>query len=304
MTKRIGLAIMFAACIAHAGKVQITDMDTSEVVDVVGGAIAMTVSGTQDVAVVSVPTVAQLPFYQAVSMGLVEGYGKVNKFGHNPAATDGDTVWGGGGAYAFFPTNAQAVSVVSSDADDAEGDTGARTATFYGLDANWEEASETVTLNGQTPVALTNTYIRMFRGIVLTAGGSYSNEGNLSVTNGAGTVAIYINAGDGQTQHAVYTVPANTTAYFLRGYVGLADDDKNGEIAEFQWQARPNNGHTGAWAVKGEIGLNNVGSGHWQYEYGCPSGPIPAKTDIRIVTINTTATLGVVGGFDMLLVDD
>jgi hypothetical protein len=249
----------------------------------------------------------------AIAMGLIPGYSAVNKFGHNPAATAGEDIWGGGGVYGFFPTEAVAMDVVSSDDEDggAGTDTGALTIQVYGLDNDWLEQNETVTLNGTTPVALANEYIRIFRTIVLTAGSVETNIGNLIIasTEAAGgiaenTVGVYVNAGDGQTQQTIYTIPAGKTGYFIKGYTAMADDDKNGEVAEFQWQARPNNGVNGAWAVKGEVGLNNVGTGTWQYRYGVPAGPLPEKTDIRIRVTGVTATLGVVGGYDIVLVDN
>ncbi len=243
-------------------------------------------------------------FMLEVSKGNIAGHSKVNKFGHNPAATAGEDVWHGGGAYAFYPTTAQTVQAASASVLDTSAGTGARTLMVYGLDSSWEEISETVTLSGTSPVVLSNQYIRMYRAVVLTAGSLETNAGAITVEVSGGDTAIYIGTGDGQTQHAIYTIPANKTAYFLKGYVGVADDDKNGEVVDFQWQARPNNGTTGAWAVKGEIGCNSVGSSNWQYEYGVPSGPIPEKTDIRIRVVAATATLGVVGGFDLILVDD
>jgi len=252
-----------------------------------------------------VDIVGQRDFYFDVASGKIEGYSSINKFGNNPTASSGDDVWGGGGVYAFYPTTGQSMEIVSTDADDTDGGTGARTVMVFGLDENWEEVSETVTLDGTTPVNLTNTYIRMFRGIVLTAGTTETNEGNLIARiYSGGTIGMYINTNDGQTQHAIYTIPAGKSAYFIKGYVGMADDDKNGEVTLFQWQSRPNNGVTGAWAVKGEVGLNNIGSSYWIYEYGVPSGTIPPKTDIRIRVISSTATLGVVGGFDLVLVDN
>lgn len=244
-------------------------------------------------------------FYLSVAKGEIAGHSSINKFGHNPAAATGEDVWGGGGAYAFFPATAQAMDIVSTSANDTAAGTGARTVIVYGLDASWNEVSETVTLNGATPVNLVNSYIRMFRAIVLTAGSSETNEGNITVEiQGSATVAIYIEAGDGQTQHAIYTIPAGKTAYFLKGYVALADDNKDGEIAEFQWQARPNNAPDGAWAIKGQVGLNSIGTSSWQYLYAIPSGPIPEKTDIRIRVVNATVPLGVVGGFDLVLIDN
>jgi len=256
----------------------------------------------------------QKDFYLKVAMGEVSGMSKMNKFGHNLAATSGDDVWGGGGVYGFYPTSAVTVDIKSSSVSD-DGDpvgTGARTVVIYGLDANWDEqTSETITLDGTTEVSIGGTWLRIFRLVVLTAGTNVSNVGNITVqcVGAAGgladnTIGIYLNADDGQTQQTIYTVPNNKTAYFIKGYVGMADDDKNGEVAEFQWMARPNNGTTGAWAVKGEMSVNSLGPGWWQYEYGIPSGPIPEKTDIRIRVKTATATLGVVGGYDLILVDD
>lgn len=243
------------------------------------------------------------PFLE-IAKGNVKGSSAVNKFGHNRVATSGDDVWGGGGVYAFYPLTAQTVQLTSSDGNDSSAGTGARTAIFYGLDSNWDEINETVTLNGTTPVVLVNQYIRMFRGVVLTAGSNETNLGNINVAVSGGDTAIHIGINDGQTQHAIYTIPAGKTAYFIKGYVGMADDDKNGEVAEFQWQARPNTVANGAWAVKGQASVNSLGAGNWQYSYGVPSGGIPEKTDIRIRVVAATATLGVVAGFDLVLVDD
>jgi len=248
---------------------------------------------------------ANTDFYLKVAMGEVPGYSSVNKFGHNPAATTGDDVWGGGGVYAFYPSTAQAVEIASTDADDNSTGTGARTAIVYGLGTAWQESSEEVTLNGTTPVDLDSSFIRLFRCVVLTAGSSGANEGTLTVKiDGAGTTGIQVDVGDGQTQQTIYTIPANKTAYFVKGYVGMAGDDKAGEVAEFQWLMRPNTIPDGAWAVKGQVSLNSIGTGTWQYLYGIPAGGIPEKTDIRIRVIAATATLGVVGGYDLILKDN
>jgi len=245
-------------------------------------------------------------FLLEVAKGNVPGHSIVNKFGHNVAVpTIGADVWSGGGDYTFYPTTAQSMELVSDSAADAVGGTGATSIIVYGLDTNWEEVSEIITPTGTTPVALANTYRRMYRGIILTAGTNETNVGNISVQiSGGGIVGVHIAANDGQTQQTNYTIPAGKTGYFMKGYVATSDDDKNGEAAEFQWKARPNNGVTGAWSVKGQMGLNTIGSSNWQYEYGAPAGPLPEKTDIKIRCFLTTATLGVVGGYDLVLVDD
>jgi len=245
-------------------------------------------------------------FYLEVAKGNVAGHSIVNKFGHNPSATaGGEDVWGGGGIYDFYPTVAQTMEAVSTDNDDALGDTGANVMIVFGLNSTWHEVSEYVNLTGTTPVALKHTYIRMYRASIISVGSSESNEGDIIVrVVGGGTTGAFISTNDGQTQQAIYTIPKGKTGYFIKGYVALANDNKNGEDGTFQWKARLNNGFTGAWAVKGQMSLVNIGSSHWQYEYGAPSGGIPEKTDVRLTMTTASTTMDIVGGFDLILVDN
>jgi len=245
-------------------------------------------------------------FLLEVAAGNVPGYSPVNKFGHNPLVlTGGADVWAGGGTYSFYPTTAQSMEIVSQDGNDTNGGTGAWTVTVFGLDSNWDEQSETVTMNGTTPVALSNAYIRMNRAIVITAGTLETNAGLIAVQeSGGGAVGVVIGTGDGQTQQAIYTIPNGKTGYFIKGYVGLGNDNKNGEDGTFQWKVKPNNIANAAWQVKGHMVLINVGSSHWQYEYGVPAGPIPAKSDIKIEVLSASATIDAVGGFDLILIDN
>jgi len=248
-------------------------------------------------------------FLIEVAKGKVAGHSFVNKFGHNPTittATDPEDVWAGGGIYAFYPTSAQAMEIVSSSTEDGPGGTGALTVFVYGLNEDWEETTETLTMNGTTPVPLTNTYRRMYRAFAITAGSNETNVGNITVRDtGTSTTAIYIAAGDGQTQQAIYTIPGGHRAWFVKGYVGVSSSAKNlANGAVFKWKVRPNNGVNGAWQVKGQIECINYGSSWFQYEYGIPAGPLPEKTDIRIECTEVSDTFGVVGGFDLLLVKE
>ena len=247
-------------------------------------------------------------FYLEVAKGNIPGHSYINKFGHNPAVETGpEDLWSGGGSYAFYPTTAQAMEIVSDSDDDLDiTGIGARTVMIFGLDSNWDEISETIELNGQNSVDLNLTYIRIYRAIVVTAGSSNTNVGNITIEQdgGAGDTGAYIEATDGQTQQAIYTIPRGKTGYFLKGYVGIADDGKTAETAEFKWKAKANNGVNGAWATKGQISCSTLGSSWWQYEYGVPAGQIPEKTDIKLECTTTTAAMGMVGGFDILMVDD
>ena len=240
-----------------------------------------------------------------VSAGRVPGTKSVNKFGHNDNAQSGDDVWGGDGRYTFFPTIARPMDIHSTSANDDSGNVGAMQVVCYGLDENWEEISETVVMNGVSNVNLVNEYIRMFRAFVIECGTADTNSGDITVEiQGNDSVAIFIGAGAGQTQHAIYTIPAGKTGYFVKGYVGMSNSNKNGEDGTFRWYARLNNGQQSAWLVKGEIGLVNIGSSFFIYQYGTPSGPLPEKTDIRINLIEASATLQTVGAFDIILEDN
>ncbi|MCP4566485.1 MAG: hypothetical protein GY841_02760 [FCB group bacterium] len=244
-------------------------------------------------------------FYLDVAKGNIPGHASMNKFGHNATATAGDDIWAGDGVYAFYPATAQSMDIQSTEAADTAAGTGARSVTVFGLDENWEEISETKELKGGTAVDLDNKYIRMFRAFVSEAGSGKTNAGDITVEiKGAATVAIFIADGEGQTQQAIYTVPAGKSAYFIKGYVGLMNDNKGGEDGSFQWLMRANNGANGAWQVKGHVGLVNIGSSHWQYEYGIPAGPIPEKTDVRVKLVAASDTMSCVAGFDLILVDD
>ena len=256
----------------------------------------------------------QTNYMLEIAKGNVAGHSAVNKFGHNPAAVAGDDIWGGGGRYIFYPTAGVLVDVVSTvDSDNGATATGALTVIVQGLDENWDFIEETVTMNGTTPVTtMTTTFIRLYRAFVQISGSSETNDGDITVyarANGsgltAGDVGVFIEAGGGQTQQTIYTVPAGKSAYFIKGYVGLSTSAKTSENGVFRWMLRVNAfGAGGAWLVQGEAGLVNLGSGFWIYEYGVPAGAIPEKTDIRIELTEASNTFSTVGGYDLVLVDD
>jgi hypothetical protein len=80
-----------------------------------------------------------------------------------------------------------------------------------GLDANYAEISETVTLTGTVAVTTTASFLRINTAIILAG----SNVGNITIANG-GTTYGYIQADLGTTQSSVYTVPAGHSLYLIR----------------------------------------------------------------------------------------
>src|SRR6056300_304201 len=168
------------------------------------------------------------PFELQVARGQIAYHYGQFKFGFNPDVDDLlETVWAQGGLYSYLAT-ASVLKVSSSSTADAAAGTGARTVTLSGLDANYSEISETVTLNGQTAVNTTNSYLRIFRMVVNSAGSGGQNAGVVYAGTGTVTSGVPANKyatiaiGDNQTLMAIWTVPANHTAYLLQTDVTVA----------------------------------------------------------------------------------
>lgn len=129
----------------------------------------------------------------------------LNIFGFNrTVGTAFETLWDDGGNY-VFPSSALVMSAVSSSASDT------MNLLISGLDANYNEITETVTLAGTSAVQTTLSFLRINSAVIL----SGSNVGNISISNG-GTNYAYISATLGTTQACIYTVPAGHSIYLFR----------------------------------------------------------------------------------------
>ena len=152
---------------------------------------------------------------QAVSLGLVPGFRIERKFGANPDVDAGtEDMWRQGGVR-VLPTAASTASLVSTDAADAAAGTGIRQVRVKGLDANFDEIEEDVTLNGTTPVLTSQEFFRINRMFGIAGGSGEMAAGNITATVDS-SVQAAIEAGLGQTQLCLYTVP--------RGYSWLVED--------------------------------------------------------------------------------
>ena len=156
-----------------------------------------------------------------IAEGLFPGLGNEFKFGYNAdISTDEETVWDEGGIYTY-PAAATQMTVSSGSADDDAGGTGALTVRIFGLDANYAEIQEDITLTGQTAVTTANSYLRVFRMMVVTAGSGLQNAGVLYTGTGAITdgvpanVFACIRAAENQSHMGLWTVPAAKTAHLV-----------------------------------------------------------------------------------------
>lgn len=240
------------------------------------------------------------PWMQLVAEGAIPGYSVVEKFGENPEidiATDPEDVWSHGGLYTFS-TTADIDSIVSDDADDDQ------EITVQGLDEDWELVTQTVTLNGQTRVALSTDLIRCFR---MWNADTTALEGDVHVyvdsTISSGVVADAtkirsgILTGSGQTEMAIYTVPAGYIGYLYQGYTGLSRGSYQA-AAEFVPAIRE---FGGVWRTVFRISEIGQGTSAFTYTYPIPR-PLAAKTDIKVMCVKVTADdTGVFAGFTIVL---
>ena len=237
------------------------------------------------------------PFYLEVQQGKIPGYSMVNKFGYNPSIGSGsfETIWETGDEYPW-QSSAVTVDVVSDDTNDDVAGTGARTLRIQGLDGSYNFAEETVDMDGTTTVTTTQTFLRVFRMSVQTAGTSGNNIGNISVTyTGGSDVAATISPGNGQTLMCLYTIPAGYTGYLLSIDVSSGKDQE----MDFKFIQRDNSVTNAAFQTKQFL---NVRGGQTSVIFNAIN-IIPQKSDIY-VSGKGSSTSSASASFDLLLVQD
>jgi len=241
-------------------------------------------------------------FHTEVSKGLVPKHTLVHKFGQNldiDTTTDPETVWSAGGLYTF-PSSADTLKIISNDADDnGTGTTGALTIKVQGLDANYGLIEEDFTLNGQTAVTGSKNFIRVFRAFVTSAGSSELNEGTITINNSDDSLTLAtIPALHGQTQMAVYTIPANHKAYLTSFSASMSKATPSAAIV-LEMIFRKD----GVKRVKQNISIDTTGSTSFIKEFKMPL-PIEEKTDVYVnakeVSQNNS---GVFSNFALVLVE-
>lgn len=232
---------------------------------------------------------------------------KLQKFGRIPdidAAETNEDVWDGEGAYSFLGT-ATALTISSASTDDTAAGTGARTIRVFYLDANYNEQTADITMNGQSAAATTITALRVYRAYVLTAGSGGVNAGNIWIGSGTITTGVPANkyaailAGNGQTLMAIYTIPeqvasgANVASGILRRWYATIGAGQSAR-ASVALQTRSNGG---AWRTRRVCG---VGEGGWMEDETWIE--LDTKTDIRVrVLLNGVNNSTIEAGFDVAL---
>lgn len=210
------------------------------------------------------------------------------------------------------PTAATTLEVVSNDADDTAAGDGARTVTIQGVDANWDEITQTVAMNGLTPVVFPIDMLRVYRWWVETSGvyatsALGSHQGTITIQTSPGAVLWFNGTVDpypkGQSEIAGYTVPDGFTAYVFLHNISV-DSTKAVDIIFIRRKGAdtitapftPMRAITEYVAVSGsltpETGLIPI------------NGAFPARTDLIWLAKVASGTASISVLYDILLIAD
>lgn len=168
------------------------------------------------------------PFLYSIAQGHLSGKSGVLVVGSSiTSGTNEETIWDGNSIYTYI-TAATKVKISSSSTDDDEGGTGALTVLVKGLDSNYAEISETITLDGRDGVETTETYLRVFSLEVQTAGSGGSNAGDIYAGTGTITTGVPVNkyckilVEHNRSLSGLWTVPADKTFYMTSIFMAEA----------------------------------------------------------------------------------
>ena len=234
-------------------------------------------------------------FQLEVARDYISGHHIVTISGSVITDTDESTVWNNGGIY-VYPNAASLMTVSSSSASDVAG-SGASVVFVSGLDSNYNSISEYITLNGQSPVSTTKSYLRINQLNVISG---TVNVGNIYI--GVGAVAsgvpttVYgeIVAGNANSLQGFYSVPANYDAYIYYGSLASGTTASNKYVTG-KLMTRPYNG------VMGTVLQTTLATGINAFNFPLPI-KISSKSDIEARAVSSSGTDDVAAMIQLMLV--
>ena len=225
-----------------------------------------------------------------------------NKFGANfdiDTASTPEFVWTPGGEYSW-PSTATAMEIVSTSTADRSPSSGAYKIFVQGLGSSaGDTMSETVTLNGQAPVNLVNSYYRVNRAYLSSAGSNELNVGTISVRDqGGGTTHAGIKIGEGQTLLGMWTVPAGKRARVRKVWASFPEVGQRSN-AQLRLRFR----QSGVIKTKHTFGLLTTDPVYsFEWPIGGPEGGALTDMYLEVTSVASNDT-AIDGGFDVSIED-
>ena len=255
--------------------------------------------------------ITQYPEKDLSGLNLAEGnteYEVIHKFGRNDSVGTSFVPVSLTSDYKM-PSTGVSLEVVSTNANDSVSGSGGRTVKIDGLGSDWMAFSQSVNLNGTTPVAVPQDMTRITR-VALTDSGVYadkdqgSHQGDIAVreSGGGDTWALLKAAGypKGQSELAAYSVPLGKKAFIQNIFISV---DSN-KIASILLMHREGANVTSAPFGASRIVLEFGGvSGEEIISPYSPIGPYIGPCDIYFLAKVTSGTAEVDIDFEITLRD-
>jgi hypothetical protein len=230
------------------------------------------------------------PFELQVSRGQIPGHSVLHKFGAVPSMSINTTgtIWDINDT--LYPwsslTSAGTLTVDRASASDAN-----KVITIQGLDADYKQISENVTLTNATGNATTQLFIRVYRAFM--HNGSAANVGNIDIKIST-TIIARITAGKAQTLMGVYTVPAGYSLYLTQGVMSVQSgaDATGNFFVRYGGQTAFRIAHT-----------FEVASAEYFYAFHAPF-KLPEKSDIDIRADLRSNNARITAAFDAYLIQE
>lgn len=240
------------------------------------------------------------PFELQVARGQIVGHRAITVFGFNPDVdTTEVSVWP---LPSKIPqaTAALQMSVSSTNANDTAAGTGARTIVVQGLDGNYDEITETVTLNGQNAVLTAASFLHINYMYVASTGSTKSAAGDIYIGTGVVTAGVpattynIIKFNYNDTITGCYTVPAGHTAYVMQGRFTAGQAVGSTAV---QGRLIATNGS----GIRRTAAITTINNGTADYPFEYPL-PLPEKTTIEATAVGDANNNSVSSLFVLVLV--
>lgn len=279
VTQPVSGTVAISGGVGVSGTVAVTNFPATQPVS--AAALPLPANAATDASVLSL---LDSDYATDLSLGRIPGRIFVPKFGRNTAVVAGADIWGALTTW-VPPTSAGKVSFVSTSVLDVAAGTGARTVYVEGLDGSYAMVSETITLNGLTPVLTANSYFIVHRAMILTAGALGIQQGTITGTSaGGGTpvLAVIVPAA-GQTTNATHQIPAGYTGLFWRSTISAQFGSQANPTTDVAIVVKP---FGGVWLQKVVLNLSNYQAA-LSHALEAPL-VLPEKTIIKATVLNVS----------------
>jgi hypothetical protein len=169
-----------------------------------------------------------------------------------------------------------------------------------GINGSYNAVSETITMNGLTPVTTVNSYVHIH---LLQNTGSSNNVGTITGTaNVDGTLTITMPIGYNQSASSIYMIPVDYKGYLIKCRARMSNATANSEASITLY----NKPFGGVFQVKTQIGLNNSGASSVVLDYS-HSAPFifQAKSLVKLTCVSASNNnTNVQGEYDLILIAD